>query len=63
MLINQLWNQLRMHRERGAIAVEYGVVVAFVVLVIAVALAAFGVQITNWLNALAGLLNPVNLFT
>lgn len=53
-LIRNLTAKVR--NEDGAIAIEYGVVAAFVILVIAAALWAFGGQIAGWLTALAGML-------
>lgn len=49
-LINYL--RRRVGNEEGALAVEYGVLVAFVVVIIAGALMAFGGTIKEWLEGL-----------
>lgn len=53
-LIRNLTAKFR--NEDGAIAIEYGVVAAFVILVIAAALFAFGDTIAAWLQALGAML-------
>jgi Flp pilus assembly pilin Flp len=42
--------------EDGALAVEYGVLIAFVAVTISAALIAFGGQISTWLTGLVALL-------
>ena len=41
------------HDEKGAVAIEYAALVAFVALVLGAALVTFGSEITTWIEGLA----------